>query len=88
MSDNTKTEAENRPVAKTTLTYTMVHPAELDPSKMSADDVAYHLGDGDFVGARTAVETTPIEDSQVEAELEAVGGSPEFFKKPDDDLLS
>lgn len=79
---------QNRAVAKTTLTYTMIHPVELDPAKMNPNDVAYHLDEGEFVGSRTAIETQPLSDDQVEDELNAVGGSREFFKKVDDDILS
>lgn len=71
---------KNRSVSKTVLTVTMLHPAELDPAKMSNDDIAYHLGDGEFVGERTAIETNPVADEDVLAELQALGNDGTFFE--------
>lgn len=85
MPNDNKPNPRHQPVAKTSVTYTMIHPQGLDPSKMDPEDIAYHLGDGEFVGARTAVETAPIEDANVAAELEAVGGNPDWFEAENED---
>jgi len=83
-SVNDNSPAKNREVAKTTLTYTIIHPAGLHPDKMSPDDIAYHLGDGEFVGARTAIQTTPLPDHEVDAQLQEVGGTPGWFAVEDE----
>ena len=86
-SQNDTQPPVNKAVAKTSITYTMVHPIELDPAKMDPADIAYHLGDGEFVGARTSLQTTPLEDSDVEAEVEALGGAPGWFKQDEGPTL-
>src|SRR3546814_8961066 len=77
MNDN---EPKNQRVAKTVLTLTMLHPVDLDPSQMSEADIAYHLGEGEFIGVRTSIETTAIADEDVGAELQKVGGEPSYFE--------
>jgi hypothetical protein len=73
-------EPINQEVAKTVLTFTMIHPVSLDPSEMSNADIAYHLGDGEFIGARTSLVTTPVADSEVASELVLLGGDESFFE--------
>ena len=77
MNDN---DRKNQPVAKTVLTLTMLHPVALDPSQMSEADIAYHLGEGEFVGVRTSIVTVPIADEDVPTELHRLGGEPSFFE--------
>jgi hypothetical protein len=83
---NDNAPAKNREVAKTTLTYTMVHPAGLSPEKMRPEDIAYHLGDGEFVGARTSIVTEPLADEAVDPQLAELGGTPGYFAVEDDGL--
>lgn len=69
----------NEPVSKTVMTLTMVHPTSLDPQGMDVIDIANHMTMGEFVGTKTRVETTAVEDAQVDAEVTALGGNPGFF---------
>ena len=75
------TPPKNKPVARTVMTLTMIHPVELDPAQMSQSDIAYHLGDGEFVGTRTAIQTSPVPDDEVAGELERLGGDRNWFVK-------
>lgn len=75
------------PVAKTTMTLTMIHPVDLNPVDMTTEGVAYHLNDGEFLGARTSCETTPLNDEDVEGEIEKLGGNTDcFLLTPEVDL--
>src|SRR3546814_5267233 len=85
MNDN---EPKNQRVAKTVLTLTMLHPVDLDPSQMSEADIAYHLGEGEFIGVRTSIETTAIADEDVGAELQQVGGEPSRSEEHTSELQS
>lgn len=76
--DNT---ARNEPVSKTTMTLTMVHPASMDPSTMTDADVINQIAYGEFVGARTTIETVEVDDRTVDAEVEALGGVPGTFRE-------
>lgn len=87
MSDKNSSNRSYEPVSKTAVTYTMVHPASLDPAKMDVEDIAYHLRDGEFVGARTSIETNPIADSDVAAELVALGSPTNMFEADTSDDL-
>lgn len=83
MTELPQTTPKNQSVVITKITYTMIHSQLLDPLKMKPTDVAYHLTDGEFVGARTAIETVPIPDEEVDLQLIKVGGSPGWFNIPD-----
>ena len=75
-------EAANQEVSKTVMTVTMLHPTALDPKAMSHEDIAYHLGDGEFVGERTSIVTEPVADDKVVEELQALGNDGSYFEKP------
>lgn len=69
----------NEPVSRTTMTLVMLHPSGLDPANMNPHDLAAHLT-GDFVSARTESRTDPVADEDVDAEIEALGGAPGYFR--------
>jgi hypothetical protein len=69
----------NEPVSKTVMTLTMVHPTSLDPQRMDVIDIANHMTAGEFVGTKTLVETNPVADEKVDAEVTALGGNAGFF---------
>jgi hypothetical protein len=73
-------EPKNQAVSKTVMTLTMLHPTALDPSAMSQEDVAYHLGEGEFVGERTSIVTTDVADDKVVEELQALGNDGTYFE--------
>jgi hypothetical protein len=75
-----ETPTANEPVSLTTMTLVMVHPSGLQPAEMNYHDLAAHLT-GDFVAARTSTRTDEIADDQVDAEIEALGGAPGYFRR-------
>lgn len=82
MSEAAKIERiDNQDVSTTVITYTVLHPTSLDPSRMSDVDVANHMTNGEFLGRRESVVTTPVPAENVDAEVEAAGGVKGFFSE-------
>jgi len=80
MSEDATSDAiANQDVSRTTITYSVLHPTALDPSAMSDVDVANHMANGEFIGTRTSVETSPVPAADVDGEVEALGGVRGFF---------
>lgn len=71
----------NHEVAKTVITYTMIHSTSLNPALMSPEHLAHHLMAGEFVGERTAIETRVLSDEEVVSELQTLGNDGNAFRK-------
>jgi len=78
-------------ISKTVITFTVLHRTDEPITGFDGDgpldsplgEALARSWDGHAVGAETSVDTTPVDDSSVEAELVALGNDGEFF---DDDL--
>jgi hypothetical protein len=65
-------------IVKTTITLTILHPADESPEGLGLDRIAYEIDEGGWLGTSSIVESAQVPANKVQAECVALG-SDEFF---------